>query len=150
MPPTCNVFEIVKRGAWAQLESLLEISPNVVHQKDTWENIPLHWAAKLDQFECVRLLLRYGSSVRQTNIRGYTPLLEAAAGATRLTFAELYRAEVKAKLHSGFDGEYLIKCFIEAIKGVCDSSSKVRFSNLHGPLTNAALCDRETSTCFGL
>lgn len=80
-----NEFCLLRLEDFEMAADILQRSPELIKQRDTRGNTPLHWVSKLGRTDMVALYLRYTCNVDVLNIKHWTPLHEAAAGAHRAT-----------------------------------------------------------------
>jgi ankyrin repeat protein len=69
----------VLKELWERLKN----DPGSVHDRDSYGNTPLHWAANWGFLEGVRLLLEYGADINAQNTDGETPLHRALRGSRK-------------------------------------------------------------------
>jgi hypothetical protein len=126
-----QLHQAASDGNLSLLQSWLEqgTSPDTIGGPQCWlrgasepcTRTPLHYAAKNGQFQCVRLLLKYGANPNATDGDGYTPVHytcqihnPSTAGAqkeVRLTLTSLleFGGDMKLRTNSGYTPVMLAK-----------------------------------------
>lgn len=80
-----NEFCLLELEDFEVAAEILEKAPELIKQRDSRGNTPLHWAAKQGRLDLLALYLRFTEGVNVMNSSHGTPLHEAAAGAHRAT-----------------------------------------------------------------
>ena len=71
-------FEAVKTGKLKDVEDIILDDKFIIYEYDTSDQTALHWAAKRDYQDIVKLLIDNGSDINKPDFLGRTPLFFAA------------------------------------------------------------------------
>ncbi|MCX6835959.1 MAG: ankyrin repeat domain-containing protein, partial [candidate division Zixibacteria bacterium] len=73
-----EIHQAVETGNVEQIRTLLEANPELVNERDTAQNLPLHLAATTGQVAVIELLLSKGADIEAGDRENTTPLTVAA------------------------------------------------------------------------
>ncbi len=79
-PDVAALAEMIKEGAWEQVEVMLGEKPALINAADALGNSPLHWAALTRQLELIDLFVAQGAALEARRADSQTPLLVALNG----------------------------------------------------------------------
>lgn len=99
-PPTSAFINAIMRQDLAEAETLLNAHPEIVTDRNDFDETPLHWLAIEDQFESVKLLLSHAAHANCRSRSGNCVLGDAASlGLARIVKALLAAGVVVDSKH---------------------------------------------------
>jgi ankyrin repeat protein len=119
-----NVIVMIMSNDAKKFQYLLDKDPALINASDRWESTPLHWAARLEKPEIVKVLIDSGASVYARDIHGNTPMHCAAESWTPVT-----RPQWSRKYKTVSSGE-IVTLLVQNGADV-DVANKYGFTPLH-------------------